>query len=173
MIGDPQKRYPAPAGEEAALRDLARGAFVKNSVTVGEVIHPSNVFFAMPNSKGQLVAQDFSSKYSEYVACSDLSPNSAIMKDNVKSRNTREMVHKIVSDVKNLIRKSKVQVPGQCDLEISHHYGLEQFRESGLTAITVINREYCKRLMVVLPGQRHPEQWHNLKDEHIIFFMAM
>jgi sialic acid synthase SpsE/mannose-6-phosphate isomerase-like protein (cupin superfamily) len=170
MIGDPQKRYPAPAGEQAALRELARGAFVKSSVTVGEVIHPSNVFFAMPNSKGQLVAQDFS-KYSEYVACSDLSPNSAIMKENVKSRNTREMVHKIVSDVKNLIRKSKVQVPGQCDLEISHHYGLEQFRECGLTAITVINREYCKRLMVVLPGQKHPEQWHNVKDEtyHILY----
>jgi mannose-6-phosphate isomerase-like protein (cupin superfamily) len=35
----------------------------------------------------------------------------------------------------------------------------------------VINREYCKRLMVVLPGQKHPEQWHNQKDEtyHILY----
>lgn len=170
MIGDPEKRYPAPAGEQAALRDLARGAFVKNSVSKGEVIQPSNVFFAMPNVKSQLVAQDFS-KYSEYVALKDIPANGPVMEDGVKARNTRELVHKIVSDVKSLIRKSKVQVPGQCDLEISHHYGIEKFRESGITAITVVNREYCKRLMVVLPGQKHPEQWHNQKDEtyHILY----
>jgi mannose-6-phosphate isomerase-like protein (cupin superfamily) len=62
-------------------------------------------------------------------------------------------------------------VPGQCELEISHHYGLEKFNDFGLTAITVINRDYCKRLMVVLPGQKHPEQWHKQKDEtyHILF----
>jgi N-acetylneuraminate synthase len=89
----------------------------------------------------------------------------------VKTVNTREAVYKIVCDVKALIRKSKVQVPGQCELEISHHYGLEKFREFGLTAVTVINREYCKRLMVVLPGQKHPEQWHNVKDEtyHVLY----
>jgi len=93
------------------------------------------------------------------------------MRDEVKERNTRELVHKIVSDVKMLIRKSKVQVPGRCELEISHHYGLEKFREFGLTAITVINRAYCKRLIVALAGQKHPEQWHNEKDEtyHVLY----
>ncbi len=169
MIGNPEERYPAPPGERMALQDLARGAFVKIPVVAGDSIQPSNVFFAMPNVKGQLVAQDFS-KYSEYIACQDIPANGAIMRENVKARNTRAMVHKIVSEVRTLIRKSKVQVPGQCELEISHHYGLEKFREAGITAITVVNREYCKRLMVVLPGQRHPEQWHNLKDEtyHIL-----
>jgi sialic acid synthase SpsE/mannose-6-phosphate isomerase-like protein (cupin superfamily) len=170
MIGDPEQRYPAPPGEQSALRDLARGAFVKSAVKAGQLIQPANVFFAMPNVSGQLVAQDFS-KYSEYIASHEIAANGAIMKGGVTSHNTREIVYKIVSDVKNLIRKSKVQVPGQCDLEISHHYGLEKFRESGITAITVVNREYCKRLMVVLAGQRHPEQWHELKDEtyHILY----
>jgi len=62
-------------------------------------------------------------------------------------------------------------VPGECSLEISHHYGLDQFRKFGLTGITIVNREYCKRLMVVLAGQKHPEQWHKQKDEtyHILF----
>ena len=72
------------------------------------------------------MAQDFS-KYSEYVAHKDIPADGAVMRDDVTARNTREFVHKIVSDVKNLIRKSKVQVPGQCDLEISHHYGIESF----------------------------------------------
>jgi len=170
MMGSLEKRYPPPPGEQAALRDLARGAFVKQPVRAGKVIQHGNIFFAMPNLKDQLVAQDFS-KYSEYVAKSDIPADGAVMSENVRARNTRELVYKIVSDVKGLIKKSKVQVPGQCDLEISHHYGLEKFRESGLTAITVVNREYCKRLMVVLPGQKHPEQWHNQKDEtyHILY----
>jgi D-lyxose ketol-isomerase len=95
----------------------------------------------------------------------------AIMRDHVRVSNTREAVYKIVCDVKALIRKSRVPVPGQCELEISHHYGLDKFRDFGLTAITVVNRAYCKRLMVVLPGQKHPEQWHNEKDEtyHILY----
>ena len=170
MIGDPSKRYPAPAGEQAALADLARGAFVRNSVAAGEAVSASNVFFAMPNVTGQLVAQDFS-KYAEFVACNDIPENGPLMRNQLKTSNSREAIHKIVCDVKALIRKSKVQVPGQCELEISHHYGVERFRETGLTAITVINREYCKRLMVVLPGQKHPEQWHNVKDEtyHVLY----
>lgn len=170
MMGDQKKRYPAPPGEQAALADLARGAFVRDTVKPGETIRPSNVFFAMPNVKGQLVAQDFS-KYAEFVASQQIPAEGPIMEDQVRMVNTREAVYKIVCDVKALIRKSRVPVPGQCELEISHHYGLDKFRETGLTAITVVNRAYCKRLMVVLPGQRHPEQWHNVKDEtyHVLY----
>ena len=170
MLGESTKRYEAPPGEQQALRDLARGAFVREPVAAGEVIKPTNVFFAMPNVAGQLVAQDFS-KYSEYTAREAVAANGAMMAANIEARNKRQQVLDIVKDVKALIKKSKVQVPGQCDLEISHHYGIEKFRQFGLTAITVVNRDYCKRLMVVLPGQKHPEQWHKQKDEtyHILY----
>ena len=170
LLGDQEQRYPAPPGEQMALADLARGAFVRDPVNPGETISPSNVFFAMPNVTGQLVAQDFS-KYAEFAATREIPANGAIMRDDVQLCNTREAVYKIVRDVKVLIRKSRVAVPGQCELEISHHYGLDRFRETGITAITVVNRAYCKRLMVVLPGQKHPEQWHDVKDEtyHILY----
>jgi N-acetylneuraminate synthase len=143
---------------------------VREPVAAGQTIKPSNVFYAMPNVTSQLVAQDFS-KYAEYIADRDIPANGPILSDQVRSVNTREAVHKIVHDVKALLRKSRVLVPGQCELEISHHYGLDKFREFGLTAITVVNREYCKRLMVVLPGQKHPEQWHQVKDEtyHVLY----
>ena len=34
----------------------------------------------------------------------------------------------------------------------------------------MVNREYCKRVIVLLPGQSHPEQYHKQKDEtyHIL-----
>jgi sialic acid synthase SpsE/mannose-6-phosphate isomerase-like protein (cupin superfamily) len=170
MIGDPEHRYPAPPGEQLALADLARGAFVREAVSAGATIRHGNVFYAMPNVQGQLVAQDFS-KYAEYLANHEIPANGPVLRDQVTACNTRDAVYKIVHDVKAILRKSRVLVPGQCELEISHHYGIDKFREFGLTAITVINRDYCKRLMVVLPGQKHPEQWHNVKDEtyHVLY----
>jgi sialic acid synthase SpsE/mannose-6-phosphate isomerase-like protein (cupin superfamily) len=170
MIGERNKRYPAPAGEAQALRDLARGAFVNRPVAAGEVLKPEDLFYAMPNVPEQLVAQEMS-KYTEYMTVSAIEKNGAVMAENVKANDRQQKVLDIVHDVRALIKKSKVQVPGECELEISHHYGIDKFRESGLTAITVVNREYCKRLMVVLPGQKHPEQWHNQKDEtyHILY----
>ena len=170
MLGEVNKRYPAPSGEAQALRDLARGAFVKEAVEAGREVKHENVFFAMPNTAGQLVAQDFG-KYAAFVTREKIEPNGPVMASNVTTSDRRQMVLDIVRDVKALIKKSKVQVPGQCELEISHHYGIEKFRQFGLTAVTVVNREYCKRLMVVLPGQKHPEQWHNQKVEtyHILY----
>ena len=83
----------------------------------------------------------------------------------------RHLVHRAVQQVKQVLRNSGVIVPSQVDLEISHHYGLESFERFGSTIITVVNREYCKRVIVLLPGQSHPEQYHKQKDEtyHILF----
>ena len=37
--------------------------------------------------------------------------------------------------------------------------------------ITVLNRDYCKKLLVSFPGQKHPEQFHKQKEEtfHILY----
>ena len=73
--------------------------------------------------------------------------------------------------MKSLINKSEVIYPGKADLEISHHYGIKNFYETGLTMITVVNREYCKKLLITLAGQDHPEQYHNKKEEtfHVLY----
>ena len=31
--------------------------------------------------------------------------------------------------------------------------------------ISVINQSYCKKLILMLPGQKHPEQYHKIKQE--------
>jgi D-lyxose ketol-isomerase len=31
--------------------------------------------------------------------------------------------------------------------------------------ITVINREYCKKILILLPNQTHPQQYHKIKEE--------
>ena len=34
--------------------------------------------------------------------------------------------------------------------------------------ITVVNRGYCKKLIICLPGQSHPEQYHEKKEETFV-----
>ena len=35
------------------------------------------------------------------------------------------------------------------DFEISHHYGLDKFNKFGLVMITILNRDYCKKILVL------------------------
>jgi len=163
MIGQ-SERYTPSADELKSMHDLARGAYARSEIKAGDIV--KDVFFAMPPAR--LVAQDFS-KYTQFTANKDINVNEPI--DDVCALNNNQAVQGIVNSVKSLIRKSRVAVPGQCELEISHHYGLHRFREVGIAAITVVNAGYCKRLLVVLPGQDHPEQWHEKKDEtyHLLY----
>ena len=47
---------------------------------------------------------------------------------------------------------------------MSHHYGIEKYEEWGAAILNCINREYCKKLIVLLPGQNHPFH-HPVKKE--------
>ena len=64
-----------------------------------------------------------------------------------------------------MLNKAQVKLGPEFEIEISHHYGLSKFRETGALIITCINREYCKKLLVVLPNQSHPNHYHKLKEE--------
>src|ERR1017187_158308 len=169
MYGLENERYPFTELEKRTLRDLQRGLFVKQHMKPGERVTPANVFYSIPNSPGQVVAND-ASKYTEYFATAPIAANGAVLDTNTSACHRLKKVYQIVGEVKKMLKRSKVKVPGQCELEISHHYGIDNFFESGSTVITVVNREYCKRVIVMLPGQTHPEQYHKQKDEtyHIL-----
>src|SRR5215471_5816553 len=169
MCGIENQRAPFPEDEIKTLRALQRGVFAKTPIAAGEVLRADNVFYAMPNSDGQIVANDMS-KYANFYALEPIAPNQPAILAKMRACDSRERVHRAISEVRKLLKKSKVIVPGQLELEISHHYGMENFDKYGSTVITVVNREYCKRVIVLLPGQTHPEQYHKQKDEtyHIL-----
>jgi quercetin dioxygenase-like cupin family protein len=110
------------------------------------------------------------SKYTDFIASEPIAACGPALAANLKTSDRMKLVLQIVGEVKKMLKRSKVVVPGECELEISHHYGIENFAKFGSTVITVVNREYCKRIIVLLPGQSHPEQWHKQKDEtyHIL-----
>jgi len=169
MCGVQGDRHSFSTEETQSLRALQRAVFVKRAIKTGEKICQEDVFLALPGVEGQLVANDLS-KYSSYHALSPIEPNQPVMVKDLRHCDSRKQLNRIILDVKKMLKRSKVIVPGQLELEISHHYGLNNFAQSGSTVITVVNREYCKRIIVMLPGQAHPEQYHLQKDEtyHIL-----
>jgi N-acetylneuraminate synthase len=70
-----------------------------------------------------------------------------------------------VHEVKALLNEASVELNSDFQLEFSHHYGMENFREVGALIINCINREYCKKIIVQLPGQKHPVHFHKRKEE--------
>jgi sialic acid synthase SpsE/quercetin dioxygenase-like cupin family protein len=169
MCAGEDERYPFTSDEVKTLRALQRGVFVKQDVNQGERVEPGNIFYAIPNGDGQIVANDMS-KYTDYYATEPIVAGQGASASNTRACDSQRKLRQIVGEVKKMLKKSKVVVPGQCELEVSHHYGIDNFGKFGSTVITVVNREYCKRVIVLLPGQCHPEQWHVQKDEtyHIL-----
>ena len=170
MVGVVDGRHQISKKEKADLRQFQRGVFVKEKVVEGESLKQEDVYFAFPNKEGQLLANDWS-KYHRHTLVTTLARNSPVMLDEVKIDDNRRQVYKICQDVKRLFHDAGVVYPGGVELEISHHYGIENFYQTGITMITVVNRDYCKKLIAVLPGQAHPEQYHNQKEEtfHLLY----
>ena len=169
MCGTVDGRSTFAAADLATLRELQRGAFARTKIARGQKVGPSQLFLAIPNSPTQIVANDLS-KYTEFVATQDIEVNAPVLLENTQRIEKRDLVYGAIKRVRGMLVASHVITPNQAELEISHHYGIENFEQFGSTVITVVNREYCKRLIVLIPGQTHPEQWHNLKDEtyHIL-----
>ncbi|MGJ8620590.1 MAG: N-acetylneuraminate synthase family protein [Methylophilaceae bacterium] len=170
ICGDGRARKTDNPVEAASLRALQRGIFAKDAIKKGTKLNIEDIYFAFPPEQGQLTANDWS-KYSQFITDKDIAPNDAITPDNTLRTEAREKIWAIVQRINQFLKESRVVVPGSADLDISHHYGLDRFDEVGLTLITVVNRDYCKKLLVSLPSQRHPEQWHNIKEEtfHVLY----
>jgi sialic acid synthase SpsE/mannose-6-phosphate isomerase-like protein (cupin superfamily) len=167
-VGD--QRQPENIIEKASLRSLRRGVFLRHSIPAGKLISESDIYFAFPPHDDQITANDWS-KYSQFISTQSIDQDSPLDLKNCVRRDVREKVWEISHKVKKLILESNITVPGGIDLEISHHYGLDRFDEFGLTMLTIVNRGYCKKLLVSLPGQRHPEQYHLKKEEtfHVLY----
>ena len=170
LCGIGETRLPTNPAEAASLRSLQRGIFVNRTIRKGETLRRGDVYFAFPPHEGQYTANDWS-KYIEYSATIDITKDDAVAPVNTRQKDHREKIWNIVQRVNVFLKQSGTIVPGSADLEVSHHYGLERFYEDGMTILTVVNRGYCKKLLVILPEQSHPEQYHKQKEEtfHVLY----
>lgn len=158
-----QQRSPATPEEIASLKSLMRGVFAKKPIKKLGVINRNDVFFAMPLLEDRLTSGEW---HKGIIADKDYRRNEPLQASlaNLEVL-SQELIYQIMLQVKGMLNKARVFIGQESSVEISHHYGLERFREFGCVIVDCINRAYCKKLIIQLPRQKHPYHYHKKKEE--------
>ena len=152
--------------EEEALNSLKRGVFAKTDFEEGVHVTDDDVYFAFPYREGQISSGEFKPG----ITTKGFKRNETLTRANYKpdedgDQASIDVIKHAIHSVKALLSKANVSLNHNFSTEYSHHYGVERFFEVGTTLITVVNREYAKKILVQLPGQSHPLHMHKLKEE--------
>jgi N-acetylneuraminate synthase len=146
--------------EIRSMNELARGVYAANEIQIGENLTRDKVCFAMPCGKDQTSSGEWNDCMT---ATAQYKQNTPISEERLINNISR--VRRVIHEVKGMLSEAKIVIPNTFELELSHHYGMEKFREIGATIINILNREYCKKIIIILPGQKHPEHYHKDKSE--------
>lgn len=143
-----------------SLRSLMRGVYAKRDLIQGEPLRREDVFFAMPCGEGQMTSGEFTEGL---LASRDYKKKEPIFEQKkiTEIMQMREVVH----EAKGMLYEAGIALGEAFEVELSHHYGMQHFRQFGAVLISIVNREYCKKLIIVLPGQKHPAHAHKVKEE--------
>ena len=157
------------------LKTLKRGVYFNRDMKAGEVVSISDLYFALPVQPGQADASMVDSEWGWVkrkdnivgrTLRSDVPAKSAALIDNL-SHNfiEKEVLDRIRFNVKEITSKAGVTITERDSIEISCHYGIDNFDKTGAVIIDKVNREFCKKIIVMFPGQHHPTHRHILKEE--------
>lgn len=153
--------------EQSAVRELRRGVYAKRNLDNETELQDSDVFFAIPVVEDQITANDWSKVETKSTKVSVIE-NASLTSHNVEISQVSDAVRDIIEQTRDLLRLANVSLPAQSRVELSHHYGLEKFFDFGAVLATLVNREYCKKVIAVFPGQTNPEHLHKVKEETFI-----
>lgn len=153
------ERYISQA-EIDSLNSLMRGVYLKHDVKKGTELKREDVFFAMPNHDKQMTSGQF---FEGVVASKDYKANEELHE--TKPVTDTNLARSVIHDVKGMLYEANIYLGDTFEAELSHHYGMKHFRQFGAVIISIVNREYCKKLIAVLPGQQHPDHMHKVKEE--------
>lgn len=150
--------------EISSIDTLRRGVFAREHINKGDPVRRDQVYFAMPFQPDQL---DSGHWREGIVAQAEIRADEPLLIDQltIPSDPDYQVIKEAIHEVKALLAEGKIALNSEFDVEYSHHYGIRRFREYGAVIINVINREYCKKILVQLPEQKHPSHFHKLKEE--------
>lgn len=162
MLG-PEGNTPKDPEENESLLSLYRGVFAKKRIYVGQPIKREDVFFAMPLIENRLRSSD----WVEGQIADQVYEINEPLNDNLSdfSQTDGQSLSQILLQVRTMLNLARIRINRDCAMEVSHHYGLARFREYGCFLITCIDRDYCKKIIVQFPLQKHPYHLHQNKEE--------
>lgn len=163
LIGSMKRESPLDL-ERSAIDDLRRGVFAKKEISAGELVTRDQVYFAFPYRAGQLSSGDWKDGITTSLT---ISPDAPVQMEHLAIPDDPDLqvLKNAIHEVKAQLALARVPLTHEFTTEYSHHYGVANFREVGAVLINVINRAYAKKVLVQLPGQKHPHHFHKLKEE--------
>lgn len=153
--------------ELKSVRALRRGVYAKHDLAPSVEIQNDDIILAIPVLEDQLTANMWS-KLEHKISSSAIGALDKLTSHNVDITRRNALLRELVERSKLHFESAGVLVPNRSELELSHHYGLERFDEFGIVMVTIVNRDYCKKIIGVFPGQAHPEHVHKKKEETFI-----
>ena len=147
------------------LNSLKRGVYLKRDIKKGNKITIDDVYFSIPLQENGMhsgmwkenLTLELDKKKDEFIK-----KNEIIYDDQF---NKNQILKKSIHVAKGILNEAKIFLNSDFEAEFSHHYGVDEFEKTGAIIINCINREYCKKIVVQLPGQKHPMHFHKLKEE--------
>lgn len=165
LLGAKNKK-PISNSESETLKKLARGVYAKEKIHKNDKLSKNNVYFSFPLNEGQLSSNEFDEM--KYISSGNLYKDEIIKSSKLifcDEFEKNDQIKKVMLQFKSMIKHSKTFINPDADIEISHHYGMQKFREFGCLIITCFNFEYAKKLILLLPRQKHPYHFHKKKKE--------
>ena len=159
-----EERPPAPAEELKALYELKRGVYARRVLKRGTLLKRDDLYFAMPCESGQLTSGEWKEGI---VTLEDVGKDGALKVATLQIPHDpdKQVLFTAIHTIKGMLNEARIALNTDFKAEFSHHYGIAQFSQVGATIIECINRDYCKKLIIQMPGQRHPLHFHKKKEE--------
>ena len=147
-----------------ALEQLKRGMYLKYNMRAGDQVLEQDLYYAMPLQEGCLNASNVYDIVGKTLL-TDLKGDQPLKLEYVKDTKKEALIEGIKQDILPLLNKAGVTVTHKDDVELSCHFGLDKYRETGALIVSKINRTYCKKIIAMLPNQDHPTHRHLQKEE--------
>lgn len=158
----PRRAVP---GERESLQSLRRGIYARRTIPSGATVTEADVFLAMPCLEGQFHAGKLREVVGSFAPINQVYVNMPLGLSMPTEMPKALLLASIAARVKELLAEARIELDVSSRIELSHQYGFDRFFEYGAVIIDVVNRDYCKKLIVQFPGQQHPAHRHLKKEE--------
>jgi len=157
--------------QKKTLIQLQRGLYASREIAAGEKLDNHNTYSAFPTLENHYTSSEISIR-ANLVTLSSISKDAPILRNSIVQEDNFSLKEKILSKTRELLLAAGLNLGTNLDVEISHHLGIDQFEKIGAILITLLNREYAKKLVVMIKDQSHPEHFHKLKEETFIILIG-
>ena len=159
-----ENAFAGEFSKSAALEALKRGVYANKDLLGTHTITEEDLYYAMPLQEGCLNASDVKEIIGKQVYNS-VPKDQPLRLQDIIDRSRQSQLDDIIIDFNNILDEANITVTDKDDVELSCHYGLDNFRETGALIVSKINRTYCKKIIAMLSNQSHPTHYHLQKEE--------